>query len=393
MTDKTVFLEQQGPWRQLGRWVAGLALAATLAACGGGSDTADATGCTKTFVDSFGNTVTCDVMRSLPGTEFAGGDAGTGDAGADGTGADGAPIPNANIRITDADGKVVTVRTGADGYFRVNIGGLKQPLVATVERSGNAWKSGLVEVIQPGRSQFYTLNLTGLTDLVFSELAAAAGVSGGSDAVTPAVLAANASLLNQAIETVNQQIASQLSSAGLSASSFNPFTSAFRADSTGYDKVLDSVTITKTSGGDTTLDTSDDGSSSLTGQWNGTTVIEGQTISLGTVEGSTIPDSLPNISITSDSAYQQVISEYVGSGYTTSINGNVITVTGPNTNLTVTINTFNASGYSGCGSCGVGSTVSYTINYSFTYNGTDAGETFNNETLSGSINLSYQRVS
>lgn len=394
MTENTVFLPNQPSWWRLGRYAAGLAFAAMLAACGGGSDSTDTGGggCTKTFEDSFGNSVTCAAMRALPGADFAGGDAGAGDAGADGTGADGAPIANATIRIADADGKVVTTTTDATGYFRVNIGGLKQPLVAGVQRSGNAWRSAMVEVIQPGRSKFYTLNLTGLTDLVLAELATASGVSGGSNAVTPSVLVANSSRLPTAVQTVNSRVSTQLQAAGISPTSFNPLTSAFRADSTGYDQVLDSVTITKTSDGYTTIDTSG-GGSTLTGQWNGSTVVEGQTISLGTVDGSAVPASLPNVTISSDQAYQQIISSYAGASYTIVTNGNVITITGPGTNLTVTINAFSSGNYSGCGSCGVGSTVSYSINYSFTYNGTDAGETFNNLVLSGAITLSYQRVS
>lgn len=399
MTANTVFSPSQSSWWRLGRYATGFAFAAMLAACGGGADSTTDTGggggtpttCTTNFTDSFGNQVTCATMKTLAGAEFVGGDSGSGDAGADGTGADGAAIANATIRITDANGKVVTTTTDATGYFRVNIGGLKQPLVAAVQRSNNAWRSAMVEVIQPGRSQFYTLNLTGLTDLVLTELASASGVSGGSNAVTPAVLTANSSRLPTAVQTVNQRVAAQLQAAGLSTSTFNPLTSAFRADSTGYDQVLDSVTITKSSDGTTTLDPT--GGSTLTGQWNGTTVVEGQTISLGTVDGSAVPASLPNVSLTSDAAYQQIISSYAGSSYTITTNGNVVTITGPGTNLTVTINSFSAGNYAGCGSCGVGSTVSYSISYSFTYNGTDAGETFNNLVLSGSITLSYQRIS
>jgi len=397
MTANTVFSPSQPSWWRLGRYATGLAFAAMLAACGGGSDSTTGTGgggttCTTNFVDSFGNQVTCATMKTLAGAEFAGGDSGSGDAGADGTGADGAAIANATIRITDADGKVVTTTTDATGYFRVNIGGLKQPLVAGVQRSNNAWRSAMVEVIQPGRSKFYTLNLTGLTDLVLAEVATTSGISGGSNAVTPAVLAANSSRVATAVQTVNSRVATQLQAAGLNTSTFNPLTSAFRPDSTGYDQVLDSVTITKNSDGSTSLDTSG-GNSGLTGQWNISTVIAGQSYSGGTVDGSAVPTSLPNITITSDQAYQQIIADYAGASYTTSISGNVITITGPSTNLTVTINAFNASNYAGCGGCGVGSTVSYSINYSFTYNGLDGGVTVSNEVLTGSITLSFQRIS
>jgi len=396
MTETIGMRRYGGAWRRLGQVAASAAVAVLLAACGGGSDSGTDTGavaCSTTFTDSFGNPVAPATLRGLPGAEFVdGGDASAGDAGADGTGADGAAIANATIRITDVNNKVITTTTDANGYFRVNIGGMKQPLVASVQRSGNAWKSAMVDVIQGCRSSFYTLNLTGLTDLVLAEVASAAGVSGGSDAVTPTVLAANSSRVSTAVQAVNQRLSSQLTAAGLDPATFNPLSAAFRPDLTGYDQVLESVTITKTSGGTTTVDTSG-GGSTLTGQWNISTVIEGQSYSGGTVDGSAVPTSLPNITITSDQAYQQIISEYAGASFTTSISGNVITITGPSTNLTVTINAFSASNYAGCGSCGVGSTVSYSINYSFTYNGLDGGATVNNEVLTGSITLRFQRIS
>ena len=403
MTELTVNETRWPVWGQVGRWVAGVAMVTLLTACGGGSDTASnggggggggggtPTGCTKTFEDSFGNTVSCLEMRALPGADFAGGDAGAGDAGADGTGADGAPIVNATIRITDADGKVVTTTTNATGYFRVNIGGLKQPLVAAVQRSGNAWRSAMVEVIQPGRSKFYTLNLTGLTDLVLSELATASGVSGGSDAVTPSVLAANSSRLASAIQTVNQRVSAQQQAAGITTSTFNPLTSAFRADSTGYDKVLDSVTITKTSGG-TTIDTSG-GGSTLTGQWEMILTVEGQEFSAGNVDASVVPST----EVLAATDYNVVLSSaggtYTSDGYTVTVNGNTVTTVGPNVNLTTVINNFTVTNYSGCGSCGVGSSVSFAYTYDYTFSGTAEGQSFNNLNFAGSAQVRYVRRS
>ena len=402
MTENTLVLSRQPSWWRLGRYASGLALAAILAACGGGSDSTTntgggggvtPTGCTKTFEDSFGNSVTCAAMRALPGADFAGGDAGAGDAGADGTGADGAPIANATIRITDADGKVVTTTTDATGYFRVNIGGLKQPLVAGVQRSNNAWRSAMVEVIQPGRSKFYTLNLTGLTDLVLAELASASGVSGGADAVTPSVLAANSARLATAVQTVNQRVATQLQAAGISPSSFNPLTSAFLANSTGYDQVLDSVTITKTSGGTTTIDTSGGGGSTLAGQWEMFVTVEGQEFSAGLVDGSGVPAT----EILTVTDYNNVLASaggsYTSDGYTTTVNGNSVTTVGPNVNLTTTINSFNVNNYSGCGACGVGSVVSFAYSYDYNLSGSVEGQTFTNMPFVGSAQVRYVRRS
>ncbi len=249
--------------------VATLLLGLALASCGGGGgggtgvDSAGLkSGCTTTFTDSFNRPVTCAEMLALPGANLielsaTGDSAGVGGgAGGDGTAADGAPIVNATVRITDAAGKTVETKTDANGYFRVNLGGMKEPMVARIERSSNAWKSALVEVVKTskdGRTAFYTINLTGLTDLVLAEVAKAAGIAGGSEAVAPSAL--TASRVSAAVSAVNQQIATQLQAAGLNPATFNPLTTAFKANETGYDQVLESVTVTKDSTGTTVTPT------------------------------------------------------------------------------------------------------------------------------------------
>jgi hypothetical protein len=393
-----------GQWRRLGRYAASAAVAVLLAACGGGSDSTGSSGgaggssCSRTFTDSFGNTVSCTTMRALPGAELVsgadnGGDAGAGDAGADGTGADGAPIANATIRITDVAGKTVTTTTNASGYFRVNIGGLKQPLVASVQRSNNAWRSALVEVIQPGRSAFYTLNLTGLTDLVLAEVATAAGVTGGSDAVTPSVLAANSARVATAVQAVNQRVSAQLQAAGINPATFNPLSTAFQANSTGYDLVLDSVTITKTSGGSTTVDTSG-GSGSLAGKWSMTVTEDGSSYTApDQVDGTGVPSSASIAGVNYNSVLAAANGTYTGDGFTVTTNGNTVTVVGPDINMTYTINNFVVTNYSGCGSCGVGSEVSFAYTYSITFSGTVSGQPVSATNLSGTASIRYVRVS
>lgn len=396
MTETIGVRRYGGAWRRLGQVAASAAVAVLLAACGGGSDSGTDTGavaCSTAFTDSFGNTVSPATLRGLPGAEFVdGGDASAGDAGADGTGADGAAIANATIRITDVNNKVITTTTDANGYFRVNIGGMKQPLVASVQRSGNAWKSAMVDVIQGCRSSFYTLNLTGLTDLVLAEVASAAGVSGGSDAVTPTVLAANSSRVSTAVQTVNQRLSSQLTAAGLDPATFNPLSAAFRPDLTGYDQVLESVTITKTSGGTTTIDTSG-GGSTLTGQWEMFVTVEGQEFSAGTVDGSLVPAT----QVLAGTDYNVVLSSaggtYTSEGYTVTVNGNTVTTVGPNVNLTTVINNFVVTNFTGCGSCGVGSAVSFAYTYDYTLSGTAEGQSFNNLNVAGSAQVRYVRRS
>jgi len=191
-------------------------------------------------------------MRSLSGAGLpyvdGGGDAasGAGDAGADGTGADGAAIANMELEFVDINGKSVTTKTDANGYYRISLRGMKAPLVATVKRDGKPWKSMLVQDIvrAPSNRKFYTINLTGLTDVVASEVAKKAGLN-GADALTPATVAAQKTAVPDVIAAVNKSIATQLTAAGLDQAKFDPLVTPFIPDQKGYDKVLETTTITR----------------------------------------------------------------------------------------------------------------------------------------------------
>ncbi len=399
MTTTPVPVPRQPSWR-LGFYALSVALVEIVVACGGGSNSPDTgvggtpTECTKTFTDSFGNSVTCATMRNLPGAEFASGDGGSGDAGADGAAADGAPIANAVIRITDVNGRQITTITDANGYYRVNIGGLTQPLIAAIERNGNAWRTGMVDVIQKGRTNFYTLNLTGLTDLVLADLAASSGVIGGADAIKPSVLAANANRLGTSVSNVNNIISARLQEAGLNVSSFDPLKNPFRTDKTGYDQVLDNVTIVK-SRSETKIDPSSN--YSLSGSWSMTAVIEGVEIDVGLIDGAAVPPSsmLAGIDFTTGLGQTEEAYSYVENGktYTLTVLGNSSVLTGPQTNFTVTIDDISISNYIGCGVCGISSAVSYTFSMIVSSGGTMDGEAVPYSSSSSSVQIVYRRVS
>jgi hypothetical protein len=212
------------------------------------------------FSDSFDRSVTCEQMRALAGASEpyvdSGGDAssGAGDAGADGTAADGAAIANMDIRFEDITGRKITTRTDANGYYRINLRGMKAPLVVSVLRDGNPWKSMLVEDIvrAPANRRFYTINLTGLTDVVASQVAKKEGLS-GADALTPAVVSRQKGEVNGVVAGLNNGIAAQITAAGMSTSTFNPLSTAFVPDRTGYDKVLETTIIVRTPSGETVL--------------------------------------------------------------------------------------------------------------------------------------------
>lgn len=240
---------------RLGTLIASLML---LVACGGGSG--EGVGSSPTtvncasFTDSFGREVTCAQMNALVsfGTFNDGGDGGGGGAGADGSAGDGAPIANTLLRFTDINNHSVETTTDANGYFRFNLRGLKAPIVATVVRDSKPWKSMLIDeiVTAPANRKFYTINLTGLTDFIASEVALGAGLSGSAQ-LTPSVVQNNLKFVPIAKKTLNNLLVGKLIEAGLDPTTFDPISQPFKTDLTGYDKVLENVLITQTPGGAT----------------------------------------------------------------------------------------------------------------------------------------------
>jgi hypothetical protein len=427
-----------GPWDPGGglsafrggvRFIAAVALSTLLASCGGGgggsiqdpgvqtqtkggvqtqSPAAPASSCSTTFTDSFGQPVTCAQMLALAGAALidnsaTGDSAGVGGgAGGDGTAADGAPIRNATIRITDVQGRQVETTTDNVGYFRVNLGGLKSPLVAEVVRGQNAWRSALVEVVKTSRENrttFYTINLTGLTDLVLSEVAKAANITGGSNAVTAAVLAQDTSRVGTAVNTVKGQLTTQLVASGVDPASFDPLKTPFKADQTGYDKVLESVTITKApDGGSTQLSTA---LSSLPGQWAlrfaEVGFPEEEEIATG-IPGSAVPDTLAKaqdffaVNTFSNLAASESVD---GFSYTVTPSPSGFTiriVKMPSTDQTLSYSNSSVRNFVGCGSCGVGSKVSFDFSYTFSSSGKFESEDISSPPESLSNRIIYVRT-
>jgi len=239
-------------WRVAGL---GMVAAAALVACGGGSDdSVEIKNCVN-FVDSFGAVVSCAEMKNLPGASFpsieGGGDASSsdGDAGADGSAADGAPIKNTKLVFTDVNGKKLEVTTNDLGQFRINLRGMKAPLVASVERNNLPWKSMLVDDIvrAPKNNKFYTINLTKLTDVVASEMARADGLQ-GADSLTPQGVLRQRAAYSAIVNSVRLQIWSSLLANNVAdPANFDPVRTPFVANFKGADKVLEEVTVNRSS--------------------------------------------------------------------------------------------------------------------------------------------------
>jgi hypothetical protein len=236
-------------------WLVTAFAALTLLGCGGGGGGGDGTA-TVAILDSFGQAVGADAG------------VGAGDSGADGT----------------AD---------AQGYYRVKVTSFSPPFVATATKSdGEVLHSLSVTALKV--NGFITLNLSGLTDKVASDVAVNAGKKGAAD-LTPQIVAANSSAVAQAISNLAGRLSSVIVAAGLNPATFDPIGAPFRPNLTGYDFVLENVKVVVAADGSTQVTQTLPGASPVdkyVGTWNqcsrgsGSTDSEIETVTI-TKTGST----------------------------------------------------------------------------------------------------------
>ena len=187
------------------------------------------------MIDSLGNAVV--------ESSFGGGDSGA--AGGDGSAGDGAPIANAPVTITDANGKTVTTTTDALGYYRVSLKCMTAPFIAKVIRpDGTAWYSA--STTSPIQRGFVTMNITGLTDKTVGYVADAANIVGGAEKVTPAILASNSFSFVTAKDKIAIGLSPLLTSTGLNPATFDPVVTPYKAVITDkYDQLLEQLILNK----------------------------------------------------------------------------------------------------------------------------------------------------
>jgi hypothetical protein len=221
-----------------------LATSLALVACGGGGGGTVATDGTVTtdgtstgILDSFG--------RSVGGGSDGGGFS-AGDSGADGSAGDGAPIVGGLVEVTDATGKTVTATTDKDGYYRVKVTGFTPPFVAKVTR-----KDGVVRYslnVQPVKiNGFVTVNISGLTDKIASDVAVAAGKTGAQE-LTPKIVDENRTAITKSISDLKTLFKDVIERAGLAVGTFDPLSVPFVTNRTGYDNVLDNTKVNVVNG-------------------------------------------------------------------------------------------------------------------------------------------------
>ncbi len=214
-----------------------------LAACGGGGGGGTSgSGAGGGTADVF--TGTNSFNEAIDGGSGFGG----GDSGADGTSGEGKPFVNAAVTIIDSAGKSVSATTDAKGYYKAKITGFVPPLLAKATLGDKTYFSVATATPQP--NGFVTINITGLTDKIASDVALAAGRT-SSASLTPGLV--TQARLDAAKASLRAALATQLAANGLNATTFDPVTLPFRANGTGYDAVLDTTLVTKNGTGSTVI--------------------------------------------------------------------------------------------------------------------------------------------
>lgn len=348
---------------------------------GGGSGSATGSGSavptpapvTPTIVDSFGRTVVADGADGTDGV-------GVGDAGADGTAGDGAPIVGGRIQITDMNGKSVTATTDNDGYYRAKVTNFTPPFVVKVTKTDGQVRYSL-NVTPLKTNGFVTINISGLTQKIASDLAVAAGKSGAAQ-LTPQIVADKSSAIAASIASLQTQLNEVIIAGGIDPNTFKPLTVPFKADHTGYDFVLDQTTIFVDSSGATHVFVSPSfvrigPAPALAGNWQATLHSVTSPPTADTVwiaPASDVPTSAaakaalvsvaPSSTLVQPSGYTQTFS-YTRTG--THSWRTTITMVGSRNEVWTDDRTILS--YSGCGICGVGSQISYVENIHTIANG------------------------
>lgn len=361
-------------------WLLAAAASLALLGCGGGGDGGTDTG--TGGGGSGGGGTTVQILDSFGQVVAAGGGdgVGVGDSGADGTAGEGAPIVGGTVTVTDVNGKSVSAVTDAQGYYRVKITGFTAPFVAKVTKpNGTSLRS--INIKAPVTNAFITLNLSGLTDKIASDVAKAGGKSGAAD-LTPAIVAANTGAIATSISNLANQIAPVLAAAGIDSKSFDPLATPYRPNHAGYDFVLDNVKVTVDASGATVVTVSPTfvppAPAGLTGTWGLSVTVsaggQSQTGSGPDIPGAGVPKDAAGASVFCGTAYSQTFNSGGTSG-TVTCNGNTLTVVSSSGTLSAT---YNFASYQGCGACGVGSqvVVTYNVTQTFTASGGSSNDTY-----------------
>ncbi|WP_199153589.1 carboxypeptidase-like regulatory domain-containing protein [Chromobacterium sp. ASV23] len=153
-----------------------------------------------------------------------------------GTVATGAPLEDAQLTFKDVNGKTLTASTGDDGSYKADLSSLKAPVL--IEASGTAGGQNLI--LHSVVTQAGTTNVTPLTDAIV-----AMSIDGDASACfadNSCAAKLSSDKLSASSANLQAALAPMLSAHGLD-SKLDMLHSAFKADKTGQDKLLETVKV------------------------------------------------------------------------------------------------------------------------------------------------------
>lgn len=150
-----------------------------------------------------------------------------------GVAATGAPIANAQVKAVNAKGQSVTTTSAADGSFSISIADSAPYALSVTDGSGKVWYS----YAPAGGS----VNITPLSTLALAKAFGNQPLSQLVDGWTTTRL--DAATVLAAAKTLNANFQALLQAQGVDYSSFNVFSSAFSANHSGFDAVLDAMRL------------------------------------------------------------------------------------------------------------------------------------------------------
>jgi hypothetical protein len=344
-----------------------------LASCGGGG------GGTSTTTPAPSSTPSSPFLDSF-GVDVSSAGFGEGDAGADGSAGDGAPIVGGTVNLTDVNGKTANATTNSNGYYRIKVTGFTPPFVLYVNEPGGKTRYSLN--VKPLKTKgFVTVNLSGLTDKVASDVAIAGGKTGAVQ-LTPQIVSANSGVIATSVQNLKTQLAGVITSSGLDPTTFDPLSVPFVPNHTGYDYVLDNTVITRSGSGATSVvvsptyvpQSTPSSVTTLAGNWQQQLHFVSWSLPSAlpsdpastSVAGANVPSSVaftnnwvasvaPQTSISDGVTYTTTFSTTAANAFRATTIG-----TGNGTNVTQVLD-YIFTNFAGCAACGVGSKVTYTM--------------------------------
>lgn len=133
------------------------------------------------------------------------------------------------------------------------------------------------------------------------------------------------------------------------------------------------------------------GNATLQGTWQLSVEVDGVLAAPVSVEASVVPTAEMVAQFDTAAAAQQVaIASFQGKVVT--VSGSTLRVTDPDTNYVLVIDSFTVSDYQGCGSCGVGSSVSFTLTLAISESGVFDGLAVPAATGTMVVRFRYTRI-